>query len=118
LALGFSLLILVFIGYATVRVAPILYVLYCLDNLLYFSQIGFTSYINRIAKDGDINPCISMGITTNHLGAVLVPVLGGLLWTKSDYPIVFLLGAGVVLASLVLTVKMRKKLGVSVKSQV
>lgn len=110
LSVSYALLILVFIGYATVRQAPLLYVLYCLDNLLYFSSIGLTSYINRIAEKNDLRPSISMGVTTNHLGAVIVPILGGFLWVKSDYPIVFVLGAGVVAVSLVLAIMMKGRL--------
>ena len=42
-----------------------------------------------------------MGMTTMHLSAMIVPVLGGMLWERFGYQIPFLVGAGFVVLSIV-----------------
>jgi len=102
LTVSYSALIFVFLGYALIRHASVLYVLYCLDSLLYLSTIALTTYLSKIADPRDIVPSLSMGVTMNHLAAVAVPVAGGLIWSAVGYRATFLAGAAVVVASLVL----------------
>jgi predicted MFS family arabinose efflux permease len=52
-------------------------------------------------------PSLSMGVTMNHLAAVTVPLIGGLMWAKFGYRDTFIGGAVVVLMSLILTQRMR-----------
>jgi hypothetical protein len=49
----------------------------------------------------DIAPSMAMGFTINHVAAVVLPALGGLLWLV-DYRIPFLAGAGMSFVSLML----------------
>jgi predicted MFS family arabinose efflux permease len=102
LTVSYSALIFVFLGYALIPHASVLYVLYCLDSLLYLSTIALTTYLSKIADPRDIVPSLSMGVTMNHLAAVAVPVAGGLIWSAVGYRATFLAGAAVVVASLVL----------------
>jgi len=102
LATSYSCLIFVFIGYGLIKSVGILYVLYCLDNLLYLSTYGLTTYLSRTADEQDIVPSLSMGVTMNHLAAVAVPVTGGLIWSSVGYTYTFIAGAGVVMVSLFL----------------
>ena len=39
------MLILVFTGYAIIQHRPTLYVLYCIDNLIFFGGIALTTYL-------------------------------------------------------------------------
>ena len=107
LTASYACLIPVFFGYALVKAPIALYVLYCLDNLLYLSTYGITTYLNRISDDGDLMANLSMGVTVNHLAAVAVPLVGGILWVKSGYQYTFVGGALVVMISLMLVQKMR-----------
>ena len=119
LLVSYSLLILVFALYGTVHLAPqamgmsvawvfpILCVLYCLDNLLYLSTICLTTYVQRIAEPEDLMPTLSMGVTMNHIAAVLVPLIGGYLWMRFSYPVMFLAGGGVVILSIFVVHGMR-----------
>jgi predicted MFS family arabinose efflux permease len=109
MAISYLLLIPVFIGYGVLHHGHMLYALYFCDNLLYISAICLTSYINRITVKSDLVPNLTMGVTTNHIGAVMVPIVGGFLWLKFGYPIVFYLGAAIVVASLVCAAKMVRK---------
>jgi predicted MFS family arabinose efflux permease len=99
---SYSSLILVFIGYATIRQVHVLYVLYCLDNLFYLSSPCLTTYIKKIARPEDLMPTLSMGVTVNHAAAVVVPLIGGTLWATMGYPVTFFGGAVVVAISVIL----------------
>lgn len=99
---SYTALILVFLGYAYIRHAHVLYVLYCLDNLFYLSTTCLTTYLQKIANPEDVMPSLSLGVTLNHTAAVLVPLIGGFLWASLGYPITFTGGAVVVAISLVL----------------
>ena len=94
-------LIFVFIGYAIVDHRPTLYVLYCIDNLIFFGSIALTTYIHKIAPREDLKPTISMGITMNHVAAVVAPLAGGVAWHFFGYQVIFFSGALLALISLV-----------------
>ncbi len=110
----YTALIFVFIGYATVRKVHVLYVLYCLDNLFFLSSTCLTTYLQKIAEPEDMMPTLSMGVTFNHAAAVLVPLIGGMLWSKLGYPVTFFGGAVVVAISLTLA----SRVGVSERAEV
>jgi MFS family permease len=103
LSLGYVGLIFVFLGYAVVRYRPTLYMLYCLDNLLFFGGIALTTYLNKIAPEEDLKPSISMGVTMNHAAAMIAPLVGGLAWYYLGYQVIFFSGAVLVLISLVVS---------------
>jgi predicted MFS family arabinose efflux permease len=94
-------LIFVFLGYATVQHRQTLYVLYCIDNLIFFGGIALTTYIHKIAPKEDLKPTISMGITMNHVAAVVAPVVGGVAWHFFGYQVIFFTGAAFALMSLI-----------------
>jgi MFS family permease len=100
LTVSYSGLFLVFLGYALIPHVYVLCVLYCMDSLLYLSTMGLTTYLNRISEKRDLVPSLSMGVTMNHLAAVIVPVLGGFLWKAIGYQIIFFAGSIVVLTSI------------------
>jgi len=96
-------LFFVFIGYAVLKNATHLYVLYCIDNFLFVGGIALTTYLNKIAPTRDIKPTLAMGVTMNHIAAVTSPLVGGLVWMKFDYRLVFIGGAAFALTSLIVT---------------
>ncbi len=94
-------LIFVFIGYAIIESRFILYTLFCIDNLLFFEGIALTTYINKITPAEELKPTISMGVTMNHVAAVTVPLIGGMVWYYYGYKLIFLSGAIIAMFSLV-----------------
>lgn len=102
LVTSYSAMVLVFLGYAMIKHAHILYVLYCLDNLFYLSTACLTTYVQKIAEPQDLMPTLSLGVTLNHTAAVVVPLIGGYLWAGLGYPVTFFGGAVVVAISLLL----------------
>jgi MFS family permease len=97
-------LIVVFLGYATIPSVWALYALFLLDNILFSFGVGFTTYLNRIVRPGELTPCLSMGVTMNHIAAVTVPVTGAYLWKATgNYQLPFWVGVCIASVSLVAT---------------
>jgi predicted MFS family arabinose efflux permease len=95
-------LILVFLGYATLRTVGALYALFLLDNILFTFGVGFTTYLNRIVRKGELTPCIAMGLTMNHVAAVTVPIGGAWLWQHfHNYQLPFWIGVAIAGVSLI-----------------
>ena len=101
LSISFVILTFVFLGYGLIDHRPTLYVLYCVDNLIFFGAIALTTYLNRIAPPEDLKPSLSMGVTFNHVSSVTAPLLGGFAWHYFGYQVIFFAGAGFTLVSLV-----------------
>ncbi|MGC8667640.1 MAG: MFS transporter [Chthonomonadales bacterium] len=97
-------LIAIFAGYASVRHVGVLYALFLMDNILFTFSIGFTTYLHRIARPGDLTPCLAMGTTMNHMAAVIVPISGAWMWQHwHNYTLPFWLGAAIAIAALAVT---------------
>jgi MFS family permease len=95
---------LVFVGYATIPHAFWLYGLYIVDNVLFTFSIGFSTYLHRIARPGELTPSFAMGTTMNHVAAVSLPILGAWLWKESgDYRTPFWIGTGLAIVALIAT---------------
>lgn len=109
-------LIIVFLGYATFQTVGALYALFLIDYVLFSFGMGFTTYLHRIVREGELTPCLAMGTTMNHIAAVTVPVGGALLWTYSqNYQLPFWVGVGIATISLFATFSLPK--GVHDRSQ-
>jgi hypothetical protein len=94
-------LIVVFLGYATFESVGALYALFLLDNVLFSFGVGFTTYLNRIVRKGELTPCVAMGTTMNHIAAVTVPIGGALLWERlNNYQLPFWVGVAIAVVSL------------------
>ena len=95
-------LILVFFGYASVHNVYGLYALFLIDNVLFSFNVGFTTYLHRIVRPGELTPCLAMGTTMNHIAAVTVPCLGAWLWRHFDnYQIPFWVGVAIAFVALI-----------------
>jgi predicted MFS family arabinose efflux permease len=108
LTANFLLLIFVFLGYAYVPVLPILYVLFVADQMLFGFRIALQSYFQKIAlHPREITPNLSLGQTINHIAAVIIPVVGGVVWETVGSHYTFLVGVGIVVVSMILVQWMR-----------
>jgi hypothetical protein len=63
--------------------------------------IAQRTYFQKIADPADIAPTSSVAFTINHIAAVFIPVLFGLIWMKNP-SLVFQVGAAMASISLVL----------------
>ncbi len=89
----FSCLMLFFLGYAFSLDRRVLYTLYVIDSAFFVFAIALTTYVNRIAPPAEHTATLSMGVAINHVAAVIMPLVGGLLWKFAGYQWVFICGA-------------------------
>ena len=95
-------LVLVFLGYAFVDSAAMAGGLYVIDNLIFALAIAIKTYFQKIADPSDIAGTASVASTINHVLAVVIPAILGLVWMSSRSA-VFLIGAALALVSLCLS---------------
>jgi hypothetical protein len=95
-------LIVVFTAYAFVENPYIGAALYVIDHMFFALAIALSTYFQKIADPEDIATSAGVSFTINHIAAVVVPALLGLLWVVS-HSAVFLIGAGFAVCSLVLS---------------
>lgn len=67
--------------------------LYVVDHMFFAMSLALKTYFQKIADPKDIAPTAAVAFTINHIAAVFLPVLLGLLWMSSPMW-VFLLAAG------------------------
>jgi len=106
LSLEYSSLIIIFLAYAKVESRIIVAVLYILDHVFFNFAIAIRTYFQKIGDPRDIASSMAVGFTINHLAAVFLPAIGGLLWMV-DYRIPFIAGAGMSLISLIAVQRIR-----------
>lgn len=92
-------LVCVFIGYAFVDSIAVAIALYLLDHLFFALAIAIKTYFQKIADPADIAATSSISFTINHIAAVVLPALLGVVWIF-NHGAVFLIGAGIAAASL------------------
>ncbi len=92
LLLEYSGLILVFVGYALVENATMAAGLYVVDHLFFAMAIALKTYFQKIAAPEDIASTSGVSFSINHIAAVVIPALFGIIWLSSP-ALVFLLGA-------------------------
>lgn len=91
----------VFTAYAFVNDATWAAGLYIADHLFFSLAIAIKTYFQKIADPADMASTAGVAFTINHIAAVVIPVLFGLVWLVSPMA-VFLMGSGMALISLVL----------------
>ncbi|WP_443629274.1 MFS transporter [Candidatus Njordibacter sp. Uisw_002] len=101
LTVEYTGLILVFLAYSIVEWAPLAVALYMLDHVLFAMAIAQKTYFQKIADPADMASTAGVSFTINHIAAVVLPALMGLLWLVSP-SWVFILGAVMALMSLLL----------------
>jgi hypothetical protein len=94
-------LICVFTAYAFVDNATWAGVLYVADHLFFSLAIAIKTYFQKIADPADMASTAGVAFTINHIAAVFIPALFGLVWLVSP-AMVFLMGAVLAFVSLVL----------------
>jgi len=94
-------LALVFVAYAYVPTWELAIALYIIDHALFAMAIAMKTYFQKIADPADIAATAGVAFTINHIAAVFIPVLFGLIWVWNPAA-VFLAGAAMALVSLLL----------------
>lgn len=99
-------LIVVFAGYAAASTGAfgslggwLAGLLYVVDGVFFTLVIAQRTYFQKIADAEDMAPTAGVAFTINHIAAVVIPVVFGLIWLWSP-AVVFLIGAGIATGSL------------------
>jgi MFS family permease len=92
LSLEYSCLIAIFITYALTGSKLVVAILYILDHIFFNFSIAIKTYFQKVGEPEDAAPSMAVGFTINHIAAVVLPAIGGLLWVM-NYRIPFYAGA-------------------------
>lgn len=106
LSMEYLSLIFVFLAYAFTDSKMIVAVLYILDHIFFNFSIAIRTYFQKVGDPRDIAPTMAVGFTINHIAAVFLPAIGGLLWVM-NYRIPFIGGASMALISLIAVQKIK-----------
>jgi len=100
-------LILLFCAYASVSNEYIAAGLYVIDHLLFAFAIAIKTYFQKIASPEDIASTAGVSFSINHIAAVVIPALLGMVWIINS-AWVFYIGAGFAFCSFVLALLIPK----------
>jgi hypothetical protein len=75
--------------------------LYIVDGVFFTLTIAQRTYFQKIADPEDMAPTAGVAFTINHIAAVVIPIIFGLIWLWSP-AVVFLIGAAIATGSLAL----------------
>ena len=95
-------LFIIFISYGLVTNAIIAAALYVIDHMFFALAIAINTYFQKIADPKDLASSAGVSFTINHIAAIFVPVILGFIWIYSN-SLVFYIGAGFALLSLIAT---------------
>ena len=100
LTLEYIGLIVVFTGYALVESSTIAAGLYVIDHLFFAMAIALKTYFKKIADPKDLAGSAGVSFSINHIAAVFIPALFGLIWLI-DNSLVFYAGAALAACSFI-----------------
>jgi len=115
LSLEAIVLIVICLGYSFASdVAPagiaviIIAACYIIDNSLSVVEMARSTYVKKIAIcPEDVTPTLSAGTSFDHVIAMSIPFLGGLLWATVGYKYVFIAAALIACLNLFLSLKIK-----------
>jgi hypothetical protein len=81
MTIEYTSLIVIFLCYALIENPWAVTVCYIIDSLFFSFSIAINSFFRKNADPSDIAPSMAVGFTINHITAVFIPVIGGILWT-------------------------------------
>jgi hypothetical protein len=99
LSVEYAALVLIFLSYAMVQSRWVAAGLYIVDQLVFNFAMAIYTFFHKIGDAADIAPSMAVGFTINHIAAVVLPALGGMLW-MIDYRIPFFAGAAMAVITL------------------
>jgi len=96
----YSFMTICFLGYAFIRSKYILYGVFLLDSSFFVFAMALTTYIGRLAPANEKTMTLSMGVAMNHVAAVTMPLVGGIVWKYLGFKWTFLIGSAAAAASI------------------
>lgn len=100
LTVKYLVIIAIFLAYAFSDSRWLVTGLYIIEQLFFNFTVAIRTFFQKIADTSDIAPSMALSVTINHVAAVVVPVVGGVLWMY-DFRVPFFMGIGFALCSVV-----------------
>jgi len=69
--------------------------------------MAINTYFKKIARFEDIIPNTSVGDTVNHISAVVIPLIGGIVWDTIGFQMIFVFGGFVALISFLCSLRIK-----------
>ena len=114
LTLEYAFLIVIFLGYALFEFKWFAAGLYVVDHIFFNFSIGIHTFFQKTADPKDIAPSIAVSFSINHISAVIIPAIGGMLWML-NWQIPFIFGSALAVVSLILVQLIRVPIGDSMQ---
>jgi len=102
LSLESASLVVLFLGYAFIENVYIVVLLYIMDSVFMNFSIGLNTYLQKTADKQDFGSLTAIGFTINHISAVIIPLMGGIMW-MINWRFPFIVGAVLTIVSLYFT---------------
>jgi predicted MFS family arabinose efflux permease len=99
--------IVALVGYAlapSVWVACVFYLLYAIISPL--SYMGAATYLRKISTAADLAPSLAMGLTMQHVAAIVVPVAAGFILNFVGYQVPFYAACGIAVITIFVTLRL------------
>ncbi len=96
------------VGFAMVRQVWALMVLFVMIKALVVFNIGVDSWVSRTIPRQELAPTLAAGLSINHVSSLAMPLLNGLLLPLIQYEGVYLLTAGLTLATVPFALMMKR----------
>jgi len=81
---------------------------YVIDNSLSVVEMARSTYIKKIAIcPEDVIPTLSAGTSFDHVIAMSIPFVGGILWATMGYQYVFIVAAFIAAINLFLSLRIK-----------
>ena len=93
----------VYIGFGFIKDVRVVIGLFILAQVAMGLTVALNSYLYKIAPAEEITGNVSMRTTIDHIAAIIVPIIGGIIWTKVGYFATFLMGTGIAAAAFFFT---------------
>jgi MFS family permease len=104
LAVANVLYVVALAGYAFVDNLWVLVGCYTIYSIIFpISWMGANTYLGKVATHSDIAPTIAMGLTMQHVAAIVVPLATGYILNFYGYQIPFMIAAGFAIITMVST---------------
>jgi predicted MFS family arabinose efflux permease len=114
LTVGYTLLALCFVGYATLHNVWAMSLMLILINMLLLCSMGLSTYVNRIAPRDELTPTLSAGVSVNHITSVGMSFVAGTLLGIVGYEALAMGAAAIILLSVPFALRIRVVAGQSV----
>jgi predicted MFS family arabinose efflux permease len=101
----YSFMTVCFLGYAFIRSKYILYGVFLLDSSFFVFAMALTTYIGRLAPANEKTMTLSMGVAMNHVAAVTMPLVGGIVWKYLGFKWTFLIGSAAAATSILVAMR-------------